>query len=255
MAHSLISATRSRPFTVLVEGNIGSGKTTYLEHFRQFEDITLLTEPVEAWRNLSGWNLLDLMYKNPEKWAMPFQSYVSLTMLLMHTKEIPTKIKLMERSIFSARYCFVENMIQNKTMHPAMSSVLDQWFNYILTATDIPVDLIVYLKTTPSIVHERIRKRARSEEQCVPLAYIEQLHELHEDWLVRGKSFRRPAPVLILDADLDLTHISEEYKRSEHKILQNAVEVVINSPTKSPKRSNSATISTPTKSAKVKFNL
>lgn len=49
---------KARPFTVFVEGNIGSGKTTFLEHFRQFEDITLLTEPVEQWRNLKGWNLL-----------------------------------------------------------------------------------------------------------------------------------------------------------------------------------------------------
>lgn len=53
-----MSATNSKPFTVLVEGNIGSGKTTFLEHFQQFEDITLLTEPVEEWRNLRGWNLL-----------------------------------------------------------------------------------------------------------------------------------------------------------------------------------------------------
>lgn len=53
-----MSIPKSKPFTVFVEGNIGSGKTTFLEHFRQFEDITLLTEPVEAWRNLQGWNLL-----------------------------------------------------------------------------------------------------------------------------------------------------------------------------------------------------
>lgn len=53
-----MSATSGHPFTVFVEGNIGSGKTTFLEHFRQFEDITLLTEPVEEWRNLRGWNLL-----------------------------------------------------------------------------------------------------------------------------------------------------------------------------------------------------
>lgn len=51
-----------KPFTVFVEGNIGSGKTTFLEHFRQFEDITLLTEPVEEWRNLKGWNLLVSYY-------------------------------------------------------------------------------------------------------------------------------------------------------------------------------------------------
>lgn len=53
-----MSATNVQPFTVFVEGNIGSGKTTFLEHFRQFQDITLLTEPVEEWRNLRGWNLL-----------------------------------------------------------------------------------------------------------------------------------------------------------------------------------------------------
>jgi deoxynucleoside kinase len=53
-----MNAVNKRPFTVFVEGNIGSGKTTFLEHFCQFEDITLLTEPVEEWRNLKGWNLL-----------------------------------------------------------------------------------------------------------------------------------------------------------------------------------------------------
>lgn len=45
----------------------------------------------------------------------------------------------------------------------------------------------VYLRTTPDVVYERIRKRARSEETCVPFEYIKQLHELHEDWLIRKK--------------------------------------------------------------------
>jgi len=49
----------SRPFTVFIEGNIGSGKTTFLNHFRKFQnDICLLTEPVEKWQNLHGLNLL-----------------------------------------------------------------------------------------------------------------------------------------------------------------------------------------------------
>lgn len=52
------SGNKNKPFTVLVEGNIGSGKTTYLQYFTQYKDVTLLTEPVERWRNLDGWNLL-----------------------------------------------------------------------------------------------------------------------------------------------------------------------------------------------------
>ncbi|OWR44057.1 putative deoxynucleoside kinase [Danaus plexippus plexippus] len=232
-----MTSLNSRPFTVLVEGNIGSGKTTFVEHFKQFEDISLLTEPVEEWRNLRGWNLLDLMYKDPAKWAMTFQSYVAMTMLEMHRRPTSTPVKLMERSLYSARYCFVEHMRKEGTIHPAQFAVLDEWFRFIDREIPIEVDLIVYLRATPSVVYERIRKRARSEEQCVPLSYLEALHSLHENWLVNRTHAECPAPVLMIDADLDLSQITEEYKKSEHQILRQAVNVVMQSPNKlSPKK-------------------
>lgn len=43
------------------------------------------------------------MYKEPERWAMPFQTYVTLTMLQTHTLQTKKPVKLMERSLFSAR--------------------------------------------------------------------------------------------------------------------------------------------------------
>jgi deoxynucleoside kinase len=52
-----VSVNRSRPFTVFVEGNIGSGKTTFLNYFAN-ADVYLLSEPVEMWRNVEGHNLL-----------------------------------------------------------------------------------------------------------------------------------------------------------------------------------------------------
>lgn len=61
--------------------------------------------------------------------------------------------------------------------------------------------------------------------------------------------------MLVLNADLDLSQISEEYKKFEHKILQTAVEAVINSPIKfSPKRP-STSVQSPSKPMKVKMNL
>lgn len=51
-------ANKSKPFTVVVEGNIGSGKTTFLNHFNKFHDVEVLQEPVEKWRNVQGHNLL-----------------------------------------------------------------------------------------------------------------------------------------------------------------------------------------------------
>jgi septin family protein len=55
---SSINNKSSRPFTVIVEGNIGSGKTTFLNHFERFPGVVSLAEPVNLWRNAKGHNLL-----------------------------------------------------------------------------------------------------------------------------------------------------------------------------------------------------
>ncbi|KNC27974.1 Deoxynucleoside kinase [Lucilia cuprina] len=211
-------AANSQPFTVLIEGNIGSGKTTFLNHFEQFQDkICLITEPVEKWRNVRGVNLLELMYKEPERWAMPFQSYVTLTMLQSHTLQTEKPVKLMERSIYSSKHCFVENMFRNKIIDAGMYHVLQEWYRFIEDSIHIRADLIVYLRTSPEVVYERMRKRARSEESCVPLKYLEELHKLHEEWLIKNRGYN--TNVIVLNADLDLEHIGSEYKRYENHII------------------------------------
>lgn len=60
VAMSLATKTKvaGRPFTVIVEGNVGSGKTTFLEYFSKYPEVCVLAEPVESWRNLNGHNLL-----------------------------------------------------------------------------------------------------------------------------------------------------------------------------------------------------
>ncbi|GBP29048.1 Deoxynucleoside kinase [Eumeta japonica] len=146
-------------------------------------------------------------------------------------------IKTMIKTMTIDGYCFVEHMYRSRILHPAQFAVLDEWFHFITHEMPVQADLIVYLKATPSVVFERIKKRARSEEQCVPLSYLEDLHNLHENWLVKRTYAECPAPVLVLDADLDLSQISEEYRKSEHRILRTAVDVVMNSPNKlSPKK-------------------
>lgn len=47
-----------RPFTVVVEGNIGSGKTTFITHFNKFSNVALFSEPIDMWRDCNGHNLL-----------------------------------------------------------------------------------------------------------------------------------------------------------------------------------------------------
>ncbi len=107
----------------------------------QFVDLKVLTEPVNLWRNLNGNNLLEMMYQDPSRWAFAFHSYVQLTMLENHIKicqplndtELFNKsfknnkseniktysnkdsvfsINIMERSLYTTKYCFLENVLK-----------------------------------------------------------------------------------------------------------------------------------------------
>ena len=62
------NSPKTRPFTVLVEGNIGSGKSTYLKHFSKLsKKVDIITEPVDKWRDLNSHNLLHMMYEDPNR--------------------------------------------------------------------------------------------------------------------------------------------------------------------------------------------
>lgn len=218
----LLTMTTSKPLSVIIEGNIACGKTTFLNHFKKFEDVAILTEPVEMWRNCRGHNLLDLMYKDPKQWAFPFQQYTALTMLNRHIKTTNKPIKFMERSVYSARYIFVEKLTRDGVLKPEHNAILDEYFKWMEQHVDFSVDLIVYLRCSPEVAYARMKKRARNEEKSVPFSYIEDLHHCHERWLYHKTVCSLPAPVVTLNANLDLSLIADEYKKCESHILQTA---------------------------------
>lgn len=47
------------------------------------------------------------------------------------------------------------------------------------------LNTIVYLRTTPAVSYERMRRRSRGEEELVTLEYLEDLGRLHDEWLDR----------------------------------------------------------------------
>jgi len=219
------NSSRSRPYTVIVEGNIGAGKTTFLQPFKKHENIVqVVTEPVEKWRNLQGHNLLQKMYDDPKRWSFELQSYIQLTMAQEHMKPCHVPIKMMERSLLSARYCFVENLFNSGNMQESEYLVLSEWFNFLVSspqmAMNFKVDQIIYLRTDPEIVYERIKNRNRLEENTIPLQYLEELHKLHEEWLVHQTKIKTQAPVTIIDANGDLEDLSEKYSKCQEEILQ-----------------------------------
>ncbi|XP_011252155.1 deoxynucleoside kinase-like [Camponotus floridanus] len=209
----------NNPFTICIEGNIGSGKTTFLNHFQNFNNATILQEPVDLWRNVAGVNLLDLLYKDPINYAFLFQSYAQLTRLQLHTMSTSSPYKIMERSIFSAR-CFLENMKRTNMIQDVEVIILEKWYNWCLENANIRADLIVYLRTTPEVVYQRMQARGRKEEDSVPLEYLRQIHEIHDDWLYRQTLFSLPAPVMIIDGDKSLEEMVPQFEKCKDRILK-----------------------------------
>ena len=71
----------SRPYLILVEGNVGSGKSTTLDFFsKEYGDkIDVVLEPVAEWQNVSNVDLLQKVFDDPGRWSGVFQIYSSLT--------------------------------------------------------------------------------------------------------------------------------------------------------------------------------
>lgn len=162
-----------RALTIAVEGNIGAGKSTFLSYCAAKTDILVLPEPVEKWRNLNGANVLRHYYDDPNCWAIPFQLYAGLTIMDHYAYETGHRLKLIERSLLSARHVFLAHMKRHDTIEPAMGHIMDVFYDRAAMEHVNNPHAIVYLRTTPAIALARLQGRGRSAESAVSLRYIQ----------------------------------------------------------------------------------
>ncbi|KAL9974619.1 hypothetical protein ACROYT_G011677 [Oculina patagonica] len=211
--------SENRNITVAIEGNIGSGKTSLLKFFRQNSLVEVIEEPVNKWQNVDGSNTLDLMYNDPKRWSYLFESYVLLTMMEIHHRPQNTPVRLLERSAYSARFCFMENLHKSGTLSTVEYTVFQQWFDYLIANEKPQIDLIVYLRTSPEKCMERIKKRSRDEETSVSMELLNSLHDRYEEWLIKKSKFSVPAPVVVVDGNKSLQDMFQFYETNAQLLL------------------------------------
>ncbi|XP_054269663.1 deoxynucleoside kinase-like isoform X1 [Macrosteles quadrilineatus] len=208
-----------RPLRVSIEGNIGCGKSTLINYFKKFSEVDSRPEPLDSWKNVQGHNLLMLTYAEPQRWNFTFQHYVQLSRLSLQVLESEHKIQIFERSLQNNRYCFVEMAHKAGLLADPDYVAMCEWYDWIENNLDIGLDLIVYLRSDPVVVYERMQRRGRPEESPVSLQYLTDLHNSYERWLVDCDPSSLPAPVLVVDVNNDLPTVQAMYKTVEQYIL------------------------------------
>ena len=200
------------PKLILIEGNIASGKSTVvtaLQQLKGFGKIQCILEPLDAWQNIrdsSNENILDKFYKDMKRYCYTFQSYAFLTRVALFDEiDYTADYVFMERSIFTDRDVFAKNCYMQGIMPELEWKIYNDWFSWMLAKTFPKLDVtILYLRCEPSICKSRLDNRARSEEQSVTLQYLTQIHQRHEDWLLREENS------IIIDCSKDLNTIMKD---------------------------------------------
>merc|ERR1712121_26045 len=205
--------TEGKPFIVLVEGNVASGKSTFLKIMEKYPEVQVYPEPVELWQKVGKQNLLHDMYSKPKRWTSTFELFTTLTRteIALKAAESESKVVLLERSLYSWRYCFVQMFRETGVLTDGEFALLDRWFHTMTNQeiTGNKADLIVYIRSDPNILGDRIAARGRKEEVDLPKSFLDGLHQKYEDWLMRG-SFPLPAEVVVINGNEDLSHFTDK---------------------------------------------
>ena len=195
-----------------LEGNVGTGKSTFLKAIEnQGHDVVY--EPVGEWMNMwnsNGKNLLQEFYGNQQRWAYTFQSIAFRTRIKNIEKCKPNTI--VERSIFTDRNVFAKTCYENGMMNDIEWTDYTEWFNWLTEKFNVKPSGYIYLRANADVSYQRIIKRNRDGEETIPFDYLAELHNKHEKWLMDEPN------VLILD-------VNEDFENNNEKLNEMLVKV------------------------------
>lgn len=210
----------------IVEGNIGAGKSTFLRLINERLPVQIVYEPHTKWQKVDDENLLDKFYQDTKRWAYTFQSYAFVTRVVEQQKKAKENkhgIQVLERSVYSDRYCFAKNCFEMGTLSKLEWALYQEWFEWLVDNYATKPTGFIYLKTDPQVCYNRLTQRARTEESEIPLSYLKKLHEKHEGWLTDKKniaSYLVDTPVLALDCNGDFENDAERFEKHLHTIAE-----------------------------------
>ena len=171
---------------IVIEGPIGSGKTTLARLLSEKFSVQLLSEKAESNP------FLPRFYQDAQRYALPTQ----LFFLFQRSHQIAD---MSQRDLFSAPTVadfFLEKdpLFARLNLDDEEYSLYHQIYTHLQLKSPKP-DLVIYLQTPVDELAERIEERNISYEQEIPREYIERLAAAYSEFFHTYEA----SPVLIVN--------------------------------------------------------
>ena len=192
---TVMTNVNTKPIIISIEGNIGSGKTTFinelmnLEKMKTINTICFLKEPVNLWESIKNNNnetIIECFYKEQEKYAFPFQvmAYVSRIALIKQAIANGFKYIFTERCIYTDKNVFLKMLHESNKVEKMNNDIYNMLFETFTQEYNI---YHIYIQTTPEVALQRVIKRNRAGENNISLEYLTICDNYHNNWLVNNK--------------------------------------------------------------------
>lgn len=220
----LTNEKKSDKHWFIIEGNIGSGKSTLCRMLKEDmkDDAEVIYEPVDKWRNTkdedTGNNILQNFYVDQNRWSYSFQTYTFLTRMEDVMKSQEKNLRFIERSIYTDKLVFARSLYDTGKLTSLEWNMYNSWFDWLSEECFQKVNRpsgFIYIRANPETSFQRMLKRERSEEKCVPLDYLTTISEYHDAWLCQEDQ----KDVLVIDVNQDFENTPEEYERVRELIM------------------------------------
>ena len=169
----------NKPYRIALEGNIGVGKSTLLDSLPpvlQGGDWVSLHEPVD---HPEFKKLLADFYINPNK-RIELHAWIVKQRLRETLSLKKDKNYISERSFIGDMVFAYANLLKHE--RPG-GKYLELFYESIEHGLHFPLDAVVYLEASPDACMKRIKARSRTEENNIPLSYIQYLHNCYQTHL------------------------------------------------------------------------
>lgn len=202
---------------IVIEGNIGSGKTTLAKMLAAEMNAKLILE------QFAENPFLPKFYEDQERYSFPLE----LSFLADRYNQIKKEVFNLDlfHSLIIADYYFAKTAIfAQNTLKPDEYHLFRQIFNMVSDSVPRP-DLYVYLHADTGKLLYNIKKRGRDYEKNITADYLEKIREGYFGYMRGIASF----PVLLIDVNqIDFVNKNEHFNFLKNSLFNEKYNLGIN---------------------------